>query len=114
MSGESLETVAIDCVVHCNMKDCAVIGPAEIEDMMAEYSAALEAGDPIARVTRPVWATDPGAALRNGFEEEVLSVGALFGPPFGPGLASLGSTQDCWCRRTTDRPGPEASSPQHA
>ena len=64
-----------------------MIGPAEIVDMMADYAAALEAGDPVARVNAPVWATDPGAELRNDYEKDLRAPGTIFGPPFGPGLA---------------------------
>ncbi len=32
-----------------------MIGPAEIEDMMAEYADAVAAGDEEALVTTPVW-----------------------------------------------------------
>lgn len=64
-----------------------VIGPAEIADMMADYAAALRAGDPVALATRPVWATDAGAELRFDDQKDTWSVGTIFGPPFGPGLA---------------------------
>ncbi|MBM0204551.1 hypothetical protein JNW90_16755 [Micromonospora sp. STR1s_5] len=64
-----------------------MIGPAEIADMMDDYAAALEGGDPIARATTPVWAADVEPELRRDDEKDGWAVGMIFGPPFGPGLA---------------------------
>lgn len=56
-----------------------MIGPAEIEEMLAEYAAAVESADPDALSKSPIWATAPDRANVCADASEVRPAWSRFG-----------------------------------